>query len=283
MSNVLRALVYDGEVSLTLADTTELVREGVKLHNLTFNSAVLFGRALSLAVFQGAYLKEARGEMSFSLRSNGLCSEICVSVDQALNVRGYLQNGEVEGSNEAELLGKEGSLTVIRQDGYSRPFVGTSALIDGGIDEQFEEYYKASEQLPTFMTTLVRLDEKGEVVFAGVVCLQPLPFASQKVLRNLPDKGKMNRILERLEFEGLIKTAEREFGALQTITQKTAKYKCRCSKAYLGEVLVSLGEAQMRQIIREDGAVRVHCHYCNTDYEFCEEDVDVLFAVGGES
>jgi redox-regulated HSP33 family molecular chaperone len=34
----------------------------------------------------------------------------------------------------------------------------------------------------------------------------------------------------------------------------------------------------MRQIIREDGAVRVHCHYCNTDYTFGEEDADQLFS-----
>ena len=283
MSNVLRALVYDGEVSLTLADTTELVREGVKLHNLRSSSATLFGRALSLAVFQGACLKETRGEMSFSLRSDGACGEICVSADQSLNVRGYLQNGYVEGLSEGELLGKEGSLTVIRQDGYSRPFVGASALIDGDIDGQFEEYYKVSEQLPTFMTTIASLDEKGEVAFAGVLCLQPLPFASQKTMPSLPSKEDMRRILALVKAEDLIKAATGEFGALQTVTEKTAIYKCRCSKAYLGEVLVSLGEAQMRQIIREDGAVRIHCHYCNKDYEFFEEDADDLFAAGGES
>ena len=64
---------------------------------------------------------------------------------------------------------------------------------------------------------------------------------------------------------------------MQAVIEKRAQYKCRCSKAYLGEVLVSLGEAQMREIIREDGAVRIHCHYCNTDYEFYDEDVDYLF------
>ena len=54
-------------------------------------------------------------------------------------------------------------------------------------------------------------------------------------------------------------------------------YKCNCSRAYLQEVLVSLGEAQMRQIIKEDGAVRVHCHYCNTDYAFTDADADTMF------
>ena len=46
---------------------------------------------------------------------------------------------------------------------------------------------------------------------------------------------------------------------------------------YLAGVLVSLGEAQMREIIRADGALRVHWHYCNTDYVFTDEDADKLF------
>ncbi|MBR2903927.1 MAG: Hsp33 family molecular chaperone HslO [Clostridia bacterium] len=275
--NVLRALVYDGEVSLTVADTTALVKEGVKLHNLTSSAAQLFGRALSLAVFQGAGLKGATGEMSFSLRGDGLAGELCVSVDEPLNVRGYLQDGEANARfSQADLLGKVGSLTVIRQDGYSRPFVGVSPLVDGDIDRQFEAYYDASEQLPTYLATTTELDDKGEVAFAGVICLQPLPFATQKVLENMPTGEKLYPYLTLLRENG-IKGAAEAFGTLQAVTEKEARYQCRCSKEYLGEVLVSLGEAQMREIIREDGAVRVHCHYCNKDYEFLEEDADLLF------
>jgi len=33
----------------------------------------------------------------------------------------------------------------------------------------------------------------------------------------------------------------------------------------------------MRSIIREDGAVRIHCHYCNSDYAFTDNDADELF------
>ena len=58
---------------------------------------------------------------------------------------------------------------------------------------------------------------------------------------------------------------------------REAAYKCNCSREYLTRVLVSLGEAQMREIIHEDGSVHVHCHYCNTDYHFTEEDADRIF------
>jgi len=58
---------------------------------------------------------------------------------------------------------------------------------------------------------------------------------------------------------------------------REVQYKCNCSREYLTRVLVSLGNEQMQQIIKEDGAVRVHCHYCNTDYEFTEEDRRKIF------
>ena len=46
MKNLLRTLVFDGQVSLTLADTTEIVREGIKLHKLSPSAAFVFGKAL---------------------------------------------------------------------------------------------------------------------------------------------------------------------------------------------------------------------------------------------
>ncbi len=283
MSEVLRALVYDGEVSLTVADTTAAVKKGIQLHTLTDNAALLFARALSVALFQGSALKESRGELSFSIRGDGVGGELCVSVDEPLHVRGYLQDGVKNARfSQADLLGKTGALTVIRQDGYSRPFVGSSPLVEGDIDAQFEEYYRISEQLPTRLLSYAHLDEKGEIASAGVIALQPLPFALQKTLDSLPDREEMQKILLSALQEGLEEGAIKGFGALQSVTKKSGQYRCRCSKEYLGEVLVSLGERELRDIVKEEGAVRIHCQYCNRDYEFFDGDVDILFPKDGQ-
>ena len=45
----------------------------------------------------------------------------------------------------------------------------------------------------------------------------------------------------------------------------------------MSRVIVSLGKAQAQEIIKEEGALRVHCHYCNTDYEFNETDAEEIF------
>lgn len=277
MKNVLRTLIYNGQVSLTIADTTELVREGIRLHRLSSASAYVFGKALSAMAFMSACLKEKTGEISLSIKGNG--GEIAVSGNSRLYMRGFIENTALDGENEdAEraYFGDTSSLTVIRDDGYNRPFVGACAAPDNaGVDEAFEEYFRISEQLPTRIQTVVEMNGT-ECVFAGIVAVQPLPFAEENVLQQVAELP-LDSILSEAK-QGVAKVAEARFGRDSAVwEEREAKYQCNCSRQYLTRVLVSLGEKQMRDIIKEDGAVRVHCHYCNTDYEFTEQDADLLF------
>lgn len=282
MKNVLRTLVYDGQVSLTLVDTTEIVREGIKLHKLSTASGYVFGKAISAMTFMSACLKEDCGEVSLSLKTQGECGEIAVSGNRALRMRGYILNADISGDadrqTERRALGESGSLSVIRDDGYSRPFVGVCALPkDGEIDEAFEEYYRVSEQLPTFLATEVTFSN-GECSFAGVAVLQPLPFADEETLKKARDCDLI-ALLNEVKNTTVEAAARARFQTDESVWEtREAVYKCNCSREYLSRVLISLGEEQLRAIIKEEGAARIHCHYCNTDYEFTEEDADALFS-----
>ena len=166
MKNLVRTLIYNGQVSLTLADTTEMVTRGAGTHGLSKASAYVFGKALSLMTFMSACLKEETGEISLSLKGDA-CGEIAVSGNRKLNMRGYILNADAtgEGNEESEraLLSGNAYLTVIRDDGYNRPFVGACALPENaGLDEGFEEYFRISEQLPTRLHSSVELDEEGK-------------------------------------------------------------------------------------------------------------------------
>ena len=284
MENVLRTLIYDDEVSLTIADTTALVEEGRRLHGLSPASTRVFGKALSVMAFMSACLKEKRGEISFSVKGNGEGGEICVSGNFDMRIRGYIQNTSVQHTpnSEQNCLGTDGSITVVRQDGYSRPFVGACALPQSGkLDEAFEEYYAISEQLPTHIATVVELDEGGRCVFAGVCVLQPLPFVSQKTLDKMPIGEPLYEIVKDIKTLGIHETAKARFCVEEEKIQfSCAEYKCNCSRSYLTGVLVTLGENQLREMIAEDGQISLHCHYCNSDYVFNGEDVDKIFPKG---
>lgn len=277
MKNLLRTIVFDGQVSLTVADTTEMVREAIDRHHLSPASARILGRSLSAMTFASACLKEETGEISLSVKCNGECGELGVSGNRNLYMRGYIENTNL--AEEQFGFSGGGFLTVIRDDGYSRPFVGTCAIPDNGdVDEAFEEYYRISEQLPTYIKTRVDLNDRGECVYAGVIVLQPLPFAEKKTLEETK-RTPLDDILTAVQTMGLEGGVKKFFATEGDVWElREALYKCNCSREKLEEVLLSVGEAQMRQIIKEDGALRVHCHYCNTDYEFTEEDADKIFS-----
>ncbi len=280
--NLLRALIYDNQVSLTLANTTDIVNEGIKRHKLSPLSAYVFGKAISAMTFVSACLKEETGEVSLSIRGNGACGEIAVSGNRALRMRGYIDQTELCGKPNAEweqaALGVEGALTIIRDDGYNRPFVGSCALAQkGGVDGAFEEYYRISEQLPTRIKTVVQLDKNGVCTFAAVAALQPLPFADEdtvKAVENVDLTTLANGVQS-----GVENAAESLFGKDENSVWETrfAQYKCNCSRRYVSRVIVSLGREQFEELLRQDGSVKIHCHYCNTNYEYTDEDADKIF------
>lgn len=278
MCNALKALVFDKQVSLVLMDTASVVGKGIQLHNLSGASAYTYAKAISVMAFMSACLKEERGEISVDIRSGGALGGFCASGNKALSIRGYVENTDVDGAwdetGEQTALGA-GSLTVIRDDGYTRPFVGTCAFDEGdGIDGAFETYYTVSEQLPTRIKTVAKQGEDGELR-SGIAVLQLLPFAdeeTQKKVENFDLEGLVENMFEK----GLKASVTARLDASETQALQ-AEYRCNCSREYLSGILASLGEAQMREIIKADGALRVHCHYCNTDYVFTDEDADILF------
>ena len=277
MTNLIRTLIYDDQVSLTLFDATEAVKEGARRHGLFGGAGTVFGKALCVMGFFSAALKNEKGDVSFAIESDGTMGTLQAAGNKALSLRACMQNPNAEGE-ESEVLGKSGTLTVVRDDGYSRPFVGTCDFPDEvSIDALFERYFAISEQLPTYLSSVVQTDEKGEVVFAGLAALQPLPFTDEKTVQKMPRGEALANVVKKMKTDGLEKVAKEYFSAKSSrIERRVVAYKCNCSREYLSKVILTLGERQLKEIIAEEGKIGVHCQFCNTDYVFTEKDVDEI-------
>ena len=79
MKNTVRTLVFGGQVSLTIADTTEMAREAIRRHRLQKTSATVLCKALSAMTFMSACLKEKTGEISLTLQCDGAGGGYCMS------------------------------------------------------------------------------------------------------------------------------------------------------------------------------------------------------------
>ena len=284
---ILRGLMCDGEVSFAVADTTRLVNEAIRIHGLSALSAAALGRTLTAAAYLCSSLKEESGALSVSVKGDGVGGSIYVSGDKSLHMRGYIENPQAELAPNAlgkldvgGCVGKNGTLTVVRDDGQNVPFVGTTPLVSGEIGEDFAAYFAYSEQLPTALAVGVKIGTDGTCLGAGGVFLQPMPGASEESIRfveeNIAKFGAVSSILQEKTPEQLL---SEYFGEVQFYTL-FPEYKCNCSRNYIEGVLAALGEKELRDTIAEQGRIEVHCHYCNSDYTFTPQDVEEIVRRG---
>ena len=67
MNKLYKALIYDREVSLSVLETTQMVNDAIKTHNLDENSAKTLGGLLTCAAYMSGCLKSERGAVSLTV------------------------------------------------------------------------------------------------------------------------------------------------------------------------------------------------------------------------
>ena len=167
-------------------------------------------------------------------------------------------------------MGKDGYISVVRDDGDNVPFVGTTELVSGEIGEDFAAYFAYSEQIPTAVAVGVKIGTDGKCLGAGGVFLQPLPGASEESIRKAEGIiGRFAAVSSLMEKMTAQEVLEQYFGAVKFYTEKP-EYK------YIEGILAAMGEKELRSILEEQGEISVYCHYCNTDYKFSPQEVEEL-------
>lgn len=283
VSKLYRALIFDGRVSLAVLDTTAVVNEAIGRHHLSPVAAAALGRTLTAAAYLAGWLKEQTSSLSLSVDGGGEGGRIGVAADGALRVRGYIERPTVSLPPRADgkldvgrCVGRAGTLTVIRDDGEGIPFVGTSPLVSGEIAEDVSAYFLTSEQRPTAVALGVRIGEEGECVGAGGLFLQPLPGAGEQAIAFCEERiaayPDLSRHIERRGAKAVLA----DFGAAGA-TERDVLFACHCSRERAAAAVLTMGKKDALALIREQGKICVHCHYCNTDHIFDERDVRALF------
>ena len=286
VSKLYRALVFDGRVSLAVIDSTAIVNEAIRRHHLTPVAAAALGRTMTATVYLAGWLKDVGSSLSVSVDGGGAGGKIGVAADGALSVRGYIERPDVELPPRADgkldvgrCVGKDGTFTVIRDDGEGIPFVGTSELVSGEIAEDVSAYFLTSEQRPTAVALGVRIGTDGTCVGAGGLFLQPMPYAGEAAIdfaeKRIAQYPDLSRVIETRGAQGILS----DFGATD-VAVREARFACHCSRERAASAVLAMGRADALALLAEQGKIAVHCHYCNTDYTFDEGDVNAIF---GES
>ena len=288
MGRMLKSLIFDEEISLTLIDATDIVDEAIRIHSLSPLAAAALGRTMTAVAFMASNLKNETDNLSVTIHGNGVGGSIVVCADSALHIRGYIDNpaadlplNAVGKLDVAGCVGRRGRITVVKNLGLKEPYTGSANIISGEIAEDFAAYYTFSEQQPTGMALGVKIGKDLNCVGAGGIVLQPMPGAKEENIAKAEDLlkkfGAISTLIETVGLDGIV---EEYFDGVK-FDEYEPMYRCNCSKDYVDRILITLGETELYDTIEKEGKIEVVCHFCPKKYTYFKEDVDTLLGKNG--
>jgi molecular chaperone Hsp33 len=283
---ILRATTKNGDARVFFATSTNTVNDAYQIHKTFPVASVALGRLLTAGAIMGSMLKNENDLLTISIKGNGPMKGLMVTSDNKARVKGYVNNPLVDiplkpnGNLDVRNAVGEGFLNIIQDTGMKSPYVGQIPLVSGEIADDLTYYYAKSEQIPTAVALGVLVDKDYTIKHAGGFIIQMMPNADEDVVTKLEQKMQtlppLTQLFEKgVTPEDLIEIMLGEIG--YTITDKIPmQYYCNCSKDRVEKALLTVGIKELKDILLQDKRANLNCHFCNTDYEFTEEDLKTL-------
>ena len=287
VDKITRYLAYDGKISIMCAETTKLVEEARKIHDLSPVATAAFGRLLTISAIMGNEMKSKEDKLTVQMKGNGPLGTMLVTADNFPRVKGYVANPYIDlPLNEFGKLdvggavGINGYLQVIKDIGLKDPYIGVSALTSGEIADDFANYLVKSEQRQSAVALGVLVDKNG-VRKSGGYIINAMPDATEKEISKIEkavfEAGAISKMLDNnLSLEEIAKkvTGDKNIKVIQDNVEP--KYECDCSKENMEKALEKIGKKELAEIIEEDGKAEIVCHFCNKKYNFSKEELEKI-------
>lgn len=271
-------------IAITGRDLAERARQ---LHRTLPVATAALGRTLLAASMIGAMIKQENGSVTIRINGGGPLGSILAVSDSGGNVRGYVQNGEVDiplkASGKLDVggaVGTDGSITVIKDLCMKEPYVGSIGLVSGEIAQDITAYYAMSEQVPTACALGVLVDTDQSVLAAGGYIIQLMPGADEELIGAV-EKGvaALGAVTDALQNGcGPKELLERALSGLELelLEQIPVEYRCYCSRQRVERALISMGREEINSLIREQGKAELTCQFCDRIYRFTEKELSEL-------
>ena len=284
---IVRAISGDGLVQAAAICSRDLTERARQIHRTLPVGTAALGRTLSAASLMGNALKVPGASLTLQIKGDGPLGTVLAVSDQEGNVRGYVTHPEVDlplrqdgKLDVGAAVGHEGTLTVIKDLQMKEPYVGTIDLMGGEIAEDVAAYFVESEQIPTACGLGVLVDRDQSVRAAGGYLIQLLPGAGEdtivKVEGGIMAAGSVSALLDKdPDPENLLRTVLSDFD-MQILETSPVEYRCYCSRERVERALISLGEQELEDILRQQGKCQLTCQFCDAVYDFSGDDLRKL-------
>ena len=279
------------------------VDEILSRHDYPEPVSKILAQALALTAMLGSQLK-FDGKLILQTKSDGPLGFIVVNYQTAGTIRGYasFNAGRLQAPTDAgaatepAILGKGHLAMTIDPGGDMERYQGIVALDNCALAQAALEYFRQSEQLPTFIRLSVARHFAGGVWRwrAGGLMVQhltaqgghhtPEPEDNAEWVLGSDDENwrRVEILASTVEDHELLDptlTPERLLYRLfheegvAVSSQQPIAMRCGCSRDAVGNFLKGFGPSQLSDMRDPDGAVTVTCEFCTTPYRFTDEQL----------
>lgn len=282
MNEVLIGTALDDKVRIYCLNSTNLVEKTRLLHDLWPTASAALGRVESVVAIMASLLKGDDEKIVVSINGGGPIGTILVEAKGNGDIRGFVSNNEVylKYDNFDKLavglaVGTDGYLSVSRNMGLKESFTSKVKLQTGEIGDDFAYYFAVSEQTLSVVSVGVLVEVDYSIKAAGGLLIQLLPNHTEETIIQVEELLKRLKPISSLIDEGYSSEEIMNdlFDDVRILGKKEIRWNCDCSKERFRAALSTLDVNDLKEMIKEDHGAHIKCEFCNSEYEFNEDDL----------
>jgi len=273
-----------GQVRVMLCETTQTVQKCADIHECTLVCTAALGRLMTGTLMLGIMMKGEDESVTVTLKGDGPMGSLVAVADHGY-VRACADHPQVElplredgKLDVGTAVGHTGRMSVIKDLGLKKNYIGQSELVSGEIAMDFANYFTVSEQQPSLVALGVLVN--GDAVLkAGGLLIQPLPGCPDEIIDQLELRSPMFADISReMTFAPIEQLCEDWFRGMEPrILERTRlAYRCTCSRERMEKALISLGRKDLQSLIDDGEGAELVCHFCRKKYNFTTEELEKL-------
>jgi molecular chaperone Hsp33 len=282
---LIRGMIDDLNVRFMLADTSNTVETGIKIHDTDPVASFVFARSLTVAALTAPLLEENE-KYSLRWQYDGIIGTVLADVDANCHLRG-IPSGAclMDAEDVIALYGENGVISVMKSsDGrILNSGQAPAGMLDVVDDIAF--FFSTSDQIETEIKAVVgfNADPTHPVALSSGFMIQALPdcdllefdkmrlrmrsddFSAVLSSKSIAEEVKLKQIIKSLT-DGEIDSPKFEF-ANQPI------FQCSCDVEKMKTALKTLPQNELNEIFAKNEKPEIKCHFCLRTYSFTNDEL----------